>query len=155
MSASAAGLWCGKEGKKVKCERCVFRAQASAGYRCDYCAITGHTRLAVPPEKCLHFQKGERIDRSEEKAAPLGVEALRTMGRQSRKSRGGSKPKYDWERGRQLYAQGKNDREIGKELGCDPHTVYLWRKKSGLAANAGARGKTVRQVSQGESGMGK
>ena len=69
----------------MKCERCVFRAQASAGYRCDYCAITGHTRLAVPPEKCLHFQKGERIDRSEEKAAPLGVEALRTtMGRQGR-----------------------------------------------------------------------
>ena len=53
------------------------------------------------------------------------------------------------------YAQGKNDREISKELGCDPHTVYLWRKKSGLAANAGARGKPVRQVSQGESGLGK
>ncbi|WP_418725396.1 hypothetical protein [Dysosmobacter sp.] len=47
--------------RRARCERCAFRAPEGADYRCDYCAVTGRTRLAVPPEKCRHFQAGELI----------------------------------------------------------------------------------------------
>ena len=35
----------------MKCERCMYRARPHAGYQCDYYAITGHTRRAVPPKE--------------------------------------------------------------------------------------------------------
>lgn len=126
---------------RAKCERCVFRAPTGADYRCDYCAISGHTRLAAPPEKCLHFQEGKRIERAREKPQTFAQAVPRPKVRRG----GGSTPKYDWGRGRALYDQGKNDVEISRELGCGQKTVYRWRRKLGLAANAGPRGKPVRQ----------
>lgn len=123
---------------RAKCERCTFRAQAGAAYRCDYFAITGHTRLAAPPEKCRHFQTGARIERTQEKKAAF-VEATP----QTKVRRGGSKTKYDWGYGRALYDQGKNDVEISRELGCDTNTVHRWRRKLCLPANAGPGGKSV------------
>lgn len=127
--------------RKARCERCAFQAPAGADYRCDYCAITGHTRRAAPPEKCRDFLEGKRIDRSRVKMGPLGE----GMHGETAKKSGGPKPRYDWERGKVLYDRGKNDVEISRELGCDPHTVYQWRRKLGLRANAGPRGKPVRQ----------
>lgn len=132
---------------RAKCERCMFRAPAGADYRCDYCAITGHTRLAAPPEKCAYFREGKRIDRSQEKTAPFGDAVPRTIVK-----RGGPRPKYDWGYGKRLYDQGKNDVEISREMGCDPNTVYRWRRKLGLRANAGPRGKPVRQEAGFPSG---
>ena len=120
--------------RRARCERCAFQAPEGADYRCDYCAITGRTRLAVPPEKCRHFQAGKRIGRCREKPEPSSADRAKA---------GGPKPKYDWGRGRALYDQGKNDREISRVLGCDPHTVYQWRRKLGLRANAGPRGTPV------------
>lgn len=134
---------------RAKCERCMFRAPEGADYRCDYCAVTGHTRLAVPPEMCLHFREGKRIDRSQEKTEPFHETVPRTMARHG----GRSTPKYNWRWGKVLYDQGKNDVEISRELGCDPHTVYRWRRKLGLTANAGARGKPIRRNMQEESNM--
>ncbi len=125
---------------RAKCERCMFRAQAGAAYQCDYCAITGHTRLAAPPETCRHFQAGARIERNQENKAAFVEATPRPKVR-----RGGSQPKYDWGYGRALYDQGKNDVEISRELGCAPDTVHRWRRKLGLPANAGPRGKHVRQ----------
>lgn len=87
---------------RAKCEQCIFRAQAGATYRCDYCAITGHTRLAAPPEKCRHFQAGARIERTQENKAAFVEATPRPKVR-----RGGSRTKYDWGYGRALYDQEK------------------------------------------------
>lgn len=127
--------------RRARCERCAFRAPAGADYRCDFCAITGRTRLAAPPEKCRDFLEGKRIDRSQVKMGPLGE----AVSGEQKKRGGGPKPKYDWERGRRLYDQGKNDGEIGRELGCAPHTVCQWRRKLGLRANAAPGGTTIQK----------
>lgn len=49
--------------------------------------------------------------------------------------RGGSKPKVNEARALQLYRQGKNDVEIGRELGMCETTVGAWRRRMGLAVN--------------------
>jgi hypothetical protein len=127
--------------RRAKCERCTFRAPVGADYRCDYCAITGQTRLAAPPEQCRHFRAGARIERTQEKKAAFVEATPRPKVRHG----GGPRPKYDWGYGRALYDQGKNDVEISRELGCDPNTVHRWRRKLGLPANAGPGGKSARR----------
>lgn len=111
---------------RAKCERCVFRAPANASYRCDYCAATGRTRLAVPPEKCRHFRAGDPSERTAEEPEQPAKRAAK------RRHAGNSKPRYDWERGKELYDQGLSDATIAKELGCHPNTVLAWRKRRAL-----------------------
>ena len=43
-------------------------------------------------------------------------------------------PKYDHGRMLELYRQGMNDREISRDIGCDPTTVQKWRRMNGLTA---------------------
>ena len=124
---------------KAKCDRCVYQAQPGADYLCNYFGITGHTRLAVPPEKCRHFREGERIERPRRRTELPERPAVK------QRNAGRSHPRYDWERGKDLYERGLTDGEIAKELGCDTNTVHRWRRKLGLPANAGPRGKHVRQ----------
>ena len=61
--------------------------------------------------------------------------------KRKRKSGSGAKPKYDWEKARQLYDQGWNDGQISREIGCTPHTVCGWRQKEGLPANTVVGGR--------------
>ena len=44
--------------------------------------------------------------------------------------------RIDPARARELYDAGKNDVEIAAELGINHNTVYAWRKRNGLKANA-------------------
>ena len=54
------------------------------------------------------------------------------------RSNSGGKTKYDWDRARELYGDGATDRQIAAALGCNPHTVYHWRQRSGyLPKNEG------------------
>ena len=41
---------------KIRCPECRYRAAKFSDYTCDYAGITGHTRRAVPPERCRHFE---------------------------------------------------------------------------------------------------
>ena len=56
--------------KKEKCDQCVFRSRFPA-YKCNFASLMGHTRKAVPPEKCAHFIAGERMETPEEAKALL------------------------------------------------------------------------------------
>jgi hypothetical protein len=49
--------------------------------------------------------------------------------------RPGAKPMFDWDRGRELYDQGANDREIARALGTTPPSVCRWRSQAGLPSN--------------------
>ena len=53
----------------------------------------------------------------------------------------GKQAKYDWEKGRQLYDEGKGDGEIAKELGCSNKTVRNWRKRRALPARRAPGGQ--------------
>lgn len=118
--------------KEARCGKCVFRAKPLAQNTCDYFAITGHTRKAVPPEKCRNFREGERID-PERKGIVIDQSPL--LNSRKRAPGGGAKPKYDWAKARKLYEQGLNDGEIGRAIGCRCHAVFSWRKKNHLPAN--------------------
>lgn len=122
--------------KKEKCDQCVFRSRVFA-YRCNFAYLTGHTRKAVPPEACKDFIAGGRLETPEE-AKALWETMEKKAARKERK-------KPDWDRGLELYRLGKNDGEIAVELGVSVGAVCGWRRRNGLPANAGARGKSVRK----------
>lgn len=122
--------------KKEKCKQCVFRSRVFA-YRCNFAYLMGHTRKAEPPEKCTHFIAGERLETPEE-AKALQEKLEKKAARKERK-------KPDWSRGLELYRLGRNDGEIAGELSVSVGAVCGWRRRNGLPANAGARGKSVRK----------
>lgn len=124
--------------KKTRCSRCVFRADPLKIYKCNYEGITGHTRKGQPPEECTYFKEGARIDDPHKRTKAM------TVVRRRRKP-GGGKPKYNWDRALELYLEGKNDGEIGREIGCAAHTVNQWRHRVNLIANVkrGGRGKEI------------
>lgn len=122
--------------KKEKCDQCVFRSRFPA-YKCNFASLMGHTRKAVSPEECTHFIAGKRLETPEE------AKALREM--LEKKAARKERKKPDWGRGLELYQQGKNDGEIAVELGVSVGAVCGWRRRNGLPANAGARGKSVRK----------
>lgn len=53
----------------------------------------------------------------------------------------GKPAKYDWEKGRKLYDEGKGDGEIAKALGCSNKTVRNWRKRRALPARLAPGGQ--------------
>lgn len=131
--------------KQSRCERCIYRSAPGMPYRCNYAAITGHTRKAVPPGRCRKFREGERIDpdKREPRSTPdkkreaCAPEQKARNGMPRRQQRTpGPKPKYDWEEARRLYGQGANDGQIGRALGCRPQLVCAWRRRWGLPANS-------------------
>ena len=145
MSASAAGLWYGKGGGSVKCERCMYRARPHAGYQCDYYAITGHTRRAVPAARCRRFREGARLSAAEEDILPPAVRTSPKAARTGKEAKEGAAapPKeagsrrmlYDWEKACVLYSQGESDGAISRALGCTSKAVGNWRKRMGLPLN--------------------
>ena len=139
--------------KGARCGKCVFRAKPLAQHTCDYFAITGHTRKAVPPEKCRNFREGERID-PERKG--IVIDQSPPLESRKRAPGGGAKPKYDWAKARKLYEQGLNDGEIGRAIGCGCHAVFSWRKKNNLPANTAPGGRhEQRREGKGREGKGR
>lgn len=53
----------------------------------------------------------------------------------------GKQAKYDWEKGRRLYDEGKGDGEIAKKLGCSNKTVRNWRHRRALPARLAPGGQ--------------
>lgn len=74
----------------------------------------------------------EEIDAVPEKKAPA---------RHYAKRKTPTNAKLDEERARELYDEGKNDHEIGRTLGFSDSTIWAWRKRRGLEANASHGGR--------------
>lgn len=55
--------------------------------------------------------------------------------------------KMDRQKARELYEQGKIDREIAAATGVSPRTVTAWRRRHGLPPNGG-HGKNNRRAEQ-------
>ena len=109
--------------KRIKCPECIYRAAKFAEYACDYAGITGHTRRAVPPERCKHFEPGkirEEMRGERPKGPALSINPSR------RRSR------YDWEKAKKLYNQKWSDRKIADAMGCRVQSVREWRKREKL-----------------------
>lgn len=117
--------------KKIRCGGCIYRAAETSGYLCDYAAITGHTRMAVPITECRHFQAGSPIAQMNRVGWNGEVKPIL----QDRKARKRGRPRYDWGIARELYEQGLNDHQIAARLGCRHGAVFEWRKREGLEAN--------------------
>lgn len=109
--------------KAVRCAQCIYRAGPYAGYTCDYAAITGHTRKAVPASRCRHFQEGDPVRRP---PAETDGGIRRPEAPQKRRKR------YDWSQAKPLYDAGKTDKEIARDMGCSYQAVFDWRHREGL-----------------------
>ena len=132
---------------KPDCNTCVYRKENGL-WKCNYETVTGHTRLAVPANRCKHYKKGPalrastielmdkmRIAEGRERQEPNEYDLLKELEKKEKKKPKGRDPIYDWERAKVLYEEGKSDSEIGKELGCSSNTVRLWRGRCKLASN--------------------
>lgn len=125
-----------------QCASCRYRGSVSSsrgtiGPCCDYCYLTGNSRLLLPPREdgtCPAYEEGER--------ARVIVAPMVT----ARKEPKPRKMKFSPEAMLSLYAQGLNDSQIANELRAVPSTVRKWRRRNGLPANyrpggAGGGGK--------------
>lgn len=124
---------------KSKCSACVFRTGALRMYRCNYAWLTGRTRRGQPPEACTYFIAGERLD-SPQEAAKFLARRKGSGAAAAGKPKQSERPKYDWAKAETMYRGGANDGEIAREIGAKPATVFQWRKRRGLPANARAGG---------------
>lgn len=134
--------------KKERCESCVFRAEKNCAFQCNYLALTGHTRLAEPPEECSRYIQGDRLETQEQTARFLQELAVKQQKKPDKRR------KYDWGRAEELYRAGANDGEIAKELGACATAVYQWRKRMKLPANTqagGLHGKRAEQTRTNEA----
>ena len=85
---------------KIRCPECRYRAAKFSDYTCDYAGITGHTRRAVPPERCRHFEPEQPLEAAK-RAKPKGPAiAINPSRRRTR---------YDWEKAKMLYDQKWSD----------------------------------------------
>lgn len=108
---------------KIRCPECIYRAAKFSEYACDYAGITGHTRRAVPPERCKHFEPGKPLAgaRGEKpKGRPICINPVRRRTR------------YDWEKAKRLYDQKWSDPKIADAMGCRVQSVWEWRKREKL-----------------------
>ena len=124
-----------------KCKQCIFRGDSYDLVGCDYATITGHVRGAIPPEECTHFRKGERITKAEYRLLKAALASAPEKKRKKRAPGAGKKEKYDWSIARKLYDGGKNDGEIGREMGINPRSVKSWRNRNDLPANTETGGR--------------
>lgn len=108
---------------KIRCPECRYRAAKFSDYTCDYAGITGHTRRAVPPERCRHFEPEQPLEAAK-RAKPKGPAiAINPSRRRTR---------YDWEKAKTLYDQKWSDSKIAAAMGCDVNSVLAWRKREKL-----------------------
>lgn len=70
--------------------------------------------------------------RHEREGEPLSPKASEPVREKSR--RGGRAFSFDTAAAARLYRQGKNDRQIGAELGMSGSAIRNWRKRQGLTA---------------------
>lgn len=127
---------------ECKHKTCKYHMPAWSPYGCNYADITGKTRTGqLPPEQldpanCPLYKKGQRVMVTLEPLQFPGSNPKKDVDRA--RSNSGGKTKYDWDRARELYGDGATDRQIAAALGCNPHTVYHWRQRSGyLPKNEG------------------
>ena len=111
-------------------KKCIYRHEprTNAPNYCDYCAITGKSRIAQIPDK-----RKWRAWRS----CPCYAEGSKRASRP--RFPGEGERRYDWAKGMALYRKGATDREIAEKLGCSISGVRQWRRKLKLEAKVRRR----------------
>jgi len=110
----------------TECYRCKYRSTMFGEICCDYCWITGHSKLKLPKRAdggCPAFEDGE----------PLRVE-VRPMDNPFRAVFIKGK-KVTHEELLALYNRGLTDGEIAREIGSVKSTIYKWRHRNNFPAN--------------------
>ena len=110
---------------KIRCPECRYRAAKFSDYTCDYAGITGHTRRAVPPERCRHFEP-EQPPEAAKRVKPKGPAiAINPSRRRTR---------YDWEKAKMLYDQKWSDSKIAAAVFSSRFVTLLAMAKIWSAA---------------------
>ena len=112
-----------------ECKSCRWRGSFPGvdWITCDFAFITGHCRTAMEPREdrlCPAFEDGE----------PVRVE-VRPMDKPFRTIVIKGRP-FTHAEILELYNKGMSDGEIAREIGSVKSTIYQWRHRNGLKANA-------------------
>ena len=108
---------------KTECRRCRWRGTMFGEICCDYCHITGKSKIKLPQREdgfCPAYEEGKKERR-------LPKDPFRTI-----IIKGHS---YAHEDLLALYNRGLTDGEIAREIGGVKSTVYKWRHRVGLPAH--------------------
>lgn len=134
--------------KDYICHRksCIYHAPPSEVESCHYALMTGKCKLPLmdpqhrDPKHCPVYRPGIKI---RSRVRPLVVNG--SLDNQSRQ-------KYSHQRMMELYRAGWNDYAIGRQLGCSPSTIHVWRKRNRLPANTAPGGQRKEKAidSQGD-----
>lgn len=123
---------------RSKCKQCRYGVGAGViGYLCNYAEIKGHTKLYA---FAAEYAEGKPlIGRDCVAFEPRGGRRRNPKLRMPPASGKSSAPIFD--QMRVLYAAGKNDAEISREIGTSKSYVARWRRCECLPANqrGGAR----------------
>lgn len=116
----------------IKCKKCRYGVGAGViGYLCNYSEIKGHTKLYAFAEE---YAEGKPLTGRDCVAfEPRGGHRRRVKLRLPPPSGRSSAPVFD--QMRQLYAAGKNDVEISREVGTSKSYVARWRRGECLPPN--------------------
>lgn len=117
---------------RSKCKKCRYGVGAGViGYLCNYSEIKGHTKLYA---FAAEYAEGKPLTGRDCVAyEPRGGRRRRVKLRLPPPSGRASAPIYD--QMRQLYAAGKNDAEISREVGTSKSYVARWRRGECLPPN--------------------
>lgn len=96
-----------------RCQKCYFYGHRTD--TCDYILVTGHRR-GCPPDRCIRFEPSGGRDRRRPALTAKQLNRLRQM--------------------KLLHGRGLTDPQIAELVGVHQQTVFMWRKKNGLPANA-------------------
>lgn len=115
-----------------KCKKCRYGVGAGViGYLCNYAEIKGHTKLYA---FAAEYAEGKPLTGRDCVAyEPRGVRRQSPKLRLPPPSGRSAAPIFD--QLRQMYADGKNDAEISREIGTSKSYVALWRRGECLPPN--------------------
>lgn len=110
-----------------RCEKCDYYCIGTE--TCDHLLRTG-VRRGCPIDGCTRFKHtGEKkLDRFQLPTSPLLKKKIPV----EKKPKAPTAKQLRQHKMRDLYEEGKNDREIAKEVGRTSSAVGAWRKKNDL-----------------------
>ena len=111
-----------------KRKKCKYHTGCTTGAKesCNYFFITGitkHSQGVTDWQECRLFDAGQR-ERAPIQRPVEGKPVQRPF-----------VSRFDWDKARELYEQGKTDMDIAVTIGCSDTTVREWRKREKLDPN--------------------
>lgn len=127
----------GQDGRKRTMTPEAFAQQYEPAETADVSQFLRRALPAGDPASEAPKPNGRRRQKKKAKNK-AGKRAKKVARARTAPSHNGPKPRFDWERGRKMWDQGKDASEIAVALGCSEAAVYYRKKADGWPDRNGA-----------------